>query len=380
MRSLTLLALLSLSVFTAPLAVGCSTPDATSDAASESDYTGASGTEVVKADGSNLPANLRALRGAFAKVRYSVSFDEAAGACTGTHIGNGLVLTAGHCFRREWETGMVYRRTPRESEDRPFARITVTFEDGKSWDATMLDWSLTMQQDYAILRLPDGAQPSASVPLRKATTSPAFGTKLTMLSYPDKRSFNRREGMVDETTLIWSKYCTYDDASGEEDRYGMIDVTHGHFAHQCESEPGSSGAAVIDATTLEVVGVHNGELTASLYATKLDEIPARQYVEKLAEPAAKLNVVQDDDVSSDKSADATVDVAAATVESVAFELVDNDPKFTMQAPAQAKVTSAPFSAHFDTSLLNGPHRLRAIVKAKNGASVVLEDVVAISHH
>lgn len=171
-----------------------------------------------------------------------------------------------------------------------------------------------------------------------------------------------------------------DCASGEEDSYGMIDVTRGRFAHQCESEPGSSGAALIDTTTLEVVGVHNGELTAALYATKLDEIPARQYVDGLAEPASKLTVVHDDGTFSDKSADATVDVPTTTVESVAFELVDGDPAFTTKSPARVTVTSAPFTAHFDTSAFEeGALRLRAIVKGKNGASVVLEDSVMVAH-
>jgi hypothetical protein len=367
----------ALSVFILSFAGGCSSPDAPTEA-SDSEYTGTSGSEVVKPDGSNLPANLQPLRGAIAKVTHLVSFEGGAGACTGTHVGNGLVLTAGHCFRRDWQTGMVYRRTPRE-DDGPFERINVQFEDGKNFTATMLDWALTMQDDYAILRLEGDELPSAAIPIRQASTAPAYGTKLTMLSYPDGR---RREGrdVIDDTTLIWSKYCTYDDSSGEVDDFHMVDVAHGRFAHQCFSAPGSSGAVLIDATTLEVVGIHNGYVNEANFGMQIANVPWHQYVDALAEPAAKLNVAHDDGFSSDKSADATVDVPAGSVESVAFELIDRDPGFTTQPPAQIKVTSAPFTAHFDTSALEEHgHGLRAVVTGKNGASLVLEDSVMVRH-
>ena len=380
MRSLSLSLLASLVALSAPLSAGCSSSseEDTSIEGASSDYTGTSGSEVVKPDGSNLPMNLRPLRGAIAKVKHIVSFDGAPGACTGTHVGNGLVLTAGHCFRRDWETGMVYRRTPRE-DDGPFARISVEFEDGKSFTATMLDWALTMQEDYAVLRLEGNELPSASIPIRKTSAAPSYGTKLTMLSYPDGR---RREGreLVDETTMIWSKYCTYDDAGGEVDDFHMVDVDHGRFAHQCQSAPGSSGAVLIDATTLEVVGIHNGYLNEANYGMQIANVPWKQYVEKLAEPAAKLEVAHDNGYFSNKSADATIDVPAGTVESVAFELIDKDPGFTTQPQPQIKVTSAPFTAHFDTtSLAEHGHGLRAIVTAKNGASLVLEESVMIDH-
>lgn len=370
----------SFFLFAALLTVGCSSSseDEAPIEGASADYTGTSGSEVVKPDGSNLPANLRSLRGAIAKVKHIVSFDGAPGACTGTHVGNGYILTAGHCFRRDWETGMVYRRTPRE-DDGSFERISVQFEDGKTFSATMLDWALTMQEDYAILRLEGDELPSAAIPIRKAAAAPAFGTKLTMLSYPDGR---RREGreLVDETTMIWSKYCSYDDASGEVDDFHMVDVEHGRFAHQCQSAPGSSGAVLIDATTLEVVGVHNGYLNEANFGTQIGNVPWKQYVDKLAEPVAKLIVAHDDGTFSDKSADATIDVPAGTVENVAFELIDRDPAFTTQPQRQIKVTSAPFTAHFDTSALEEHgHGLRAIVTAKNGASLVLEDAVMVNH-
>lgn len=379
MRPISFSILASLLAVTAPVVAGCSSSseaDAPVEDAS-SDYTGTSGSEVVKPDGSNLPANLRSLRGAIAKVKHIVSFEGAPGACTGTHVGNGLVLTAGHCFRRDWETGMVYRRTPRE-DDGPFARISVQFDDGKTFTATMLDWALTMQEDYAILHLEGDELPSASIPIRKSAAAPSFGTKLTMLSYPDGR---RREGreLIDETTMIWSKYCSYDDSSGQVDDFHMVDVDHGRFAHQCFSAPGSSGAVLIDANTLEVVGIHNGYLNEANFATQIASVPWKQYVEKLAEPSAKLTMVRDRGVVADKSADATVDVPTGTVDSVAFELVDKDPGFTTQLPSQVKVTSAPFTAHFDTTAITSTKVVRAIVKAKSGASLVLEDGIVVNH-
>ena len=103
-------------------------------------------------------------------------------------------------------------------------------------------------------------------------------------------------------------------------------------------------------------------------------------MDELAEPAAKLSVAHDHGFFSDKSADATIEVPAGTVESVAFELIDRDPGFTTQPQPQIKVTSAPFTAHFDTSTLEEHgHGLRAIVTGKNGASLVLEDSVMIDH-
>jgi len=326
--------------------------------AEDSDLKGTSGIQPVEPGGANLPANLRAVHEAIAKVQFVTSFDGSEPPhCTGTHVGRGLILTAGHCFRRSYDSGMVARRTPR-NEDPGMTRTIVTFPGGDRHDATMLDYELTKAHDYAILRLDDGFVPAAAIPVRRGS-EPPYGAALTMLSHPQGQGF------------VWSPACSYDDPRNMTDTFGMVDVTRDRFAHQCASDPGASGAALIDANAIEVVGIHNGYLEEALYGMTVGSTPLAQYLDGLAEPEASLETAHTGAFENAKVT-GTVTAAADEVSEVTFEIARAEDAWEL-ARDPVTVSAAPFTATFDTGTLpTFSYELRATLRAKNGATRVLE--------
>ncbi len=344
------------SVTMLALASGCSSSSEAIDS-DQGKTTGTSGFVEVSDDGANLPANLRAAYGAVGVLDVYTGYDDSS-RCTVTHIGDGLALTAGHCMRRV-ERSLNARVTPRGDAD-SFPRLFATFPSREPVRATILDYELSKQRDYAILRL--DTAPAEKIPPR-LTASPPYGTKLTMLSFPDRR---QPQGRPDLSRLQWSPSCTYDDSSGMTDVFGLIDVENGHFAHQCSSDPGSSGAAVVDAARLEVVGVHDGYLDEANYATKLSEVPLRQYLEKLPEPEFDLRLTFGDEFSTNHQFDANVTVAVGKIASVELQLVPTSD--STRVLASFKVVAPPYKATFDMSKLAGMmYDVRAIVTEANGA-------------
>ena len=86
--------------------------------------------------------------------------------------------------------------------------------------------------------------PAAAVRVELARTQVTDATKVTILSHPRGRP------------LEWSQTCRM--------RYGELSSG---FYHQCDTEPGSSGAAILDYETLTIVGIHNAGLDTRNRAT-----------------------------------------------------------------------------------------------------------------
>lgn len=180
----------------------------------------------VAADGSNVPAEHVAKLDAFGWLPSL--------GCTGTHIGNGIVLTAGHCVN-----GGIEYFDRRES----FSCQGATIEFGKRVGTTptsvpCVEWisaEFTPQRDYAYLHISE--VPTAA--LIVATTERASSdVALTIFSHPRGRD------------LEWSRLCV---ARPSDPEQGPDRLTY-----VCDTEPGSSGAAVLNDETGEIVAVHNG--------------------------------------------------------------------------------------------------------------------------
>ena len=60
----------------------------------------------------------------------------------------------------------------------------------------------------------------------------------------------------------------------------------GMFSHQCDTDPGSSGATVLDDTSLKVIGIHDGGIAPWNYATYLADTPLGEVLATLAAPPA----------------------------------------------------------------------------------------------
>ena len=66
-----------------------------------------------------------------------------------------------------------------------------------------------------------------------------IGDTVTIFSHPD------------ELPLQWSKLCGIE-------RLSHPGLPIGSIQHRCDTNPGSSGAAIINALSLKVVGIHDG--------------------------------------------------------------------------------------------------------------------------
>lgn len=199
---------------------------------------GANDMVVVNAEANNVPLKYKSLVNAFGLLSMS---------CTATHIGNGYVLTAGHCF---WVGSEVAR-------DLPCGDITVEwgFRQGlpaylKSTCERVLFAQRSTMNDFAILKVFPVPDVFIEVELsRKATATDS----LTVFSHPQ------------ELPLRWSGMCTVE---------GILDplLSATTLQHKCDTNPGSSGATLLDTTSNRIVGIHNGgrssaQSTGMNYAT-----------------------------------------------------------------------------------------------------------------
>jgi hypothetical protein len=203
--------------------------------------------EPVLQNGANIPSKYSTLIDAFGLISMG---------CTATHIGNGLVLTAGHCFNGPAKRG----------SQADCSKWVIQW--GLRKDATpylvsrckeILAYELNDDRDYAIFTV-DNA-PSAYVEV-DLTEKPANGAVITIFGHPQARP------------LEWSKTCVVE--PGSKGKWGADE-----FSHQCDTEPGNSGSTIIDDTTLKVVGIHDGGRAPWNYGTYLLSTPIAEYANQL---------------------------------------------------------------------------------------------------
>lgn len=219
---------------------------------------------AIKADGSNIDSNLRPSLDAFGIISIG-----SAGACSGTHIGNGYVLTAGHCFFDETFIGTRilqnrtcenikvfwgYRGSPATGNPKPLVSL-------QSQCAKLIYAEQTQQRDFAIFRVDQA--PKVAVGISTENRRTQSGTKLTMVGYPQGRP------------LEWSQYCPLQSVSSA----GLSAIKgQSTFVYTCDTEPGNSGSAVLAIRSNGqpmVVGVHDGAAPMGIdfnYATYLYDI------------------------------------------------------------------------------------------------------------
>ena len=198
---------------------------------------------IVKKDGANLPEKYRAMVDAFGVISMG---------CTATHIGNGVAISAGHCF------GAPSTR----KNNVPCANITVKWgvrADKPAYLTTDCTIILAEEQngnrDYAIFKVT--GVPSETVGV-DYSARPEVDTKLTIFSHPKRRP------------LEWSQVCPL--RLAQKGGWGVD-----QFSHQCDTEPGSSGATVLDDTSLKVVGIHDGGRAPWNYGTYLTNTPIAEF-------------------------------------------------------------------------------------------------------
>lgn len=196
----------------------------------------------VTDDGRNIPEAYRGVLDAFGRMSMG---------CTATHIGQGFVLSAGHCFNAS-----AAREDMVDCEG-----ITVEWGVRRSAQPYLvsrcemiLAQATNDQVDYAIFKV----SPAPRAKLEIAESPAAFGSDITIFGHPMSR------------TLEWSGVCQ------------MLTPDHGGwdseaFSHQCDTEPGNSGSTVLDAHSLEIVGIHDGGILPYNYGTFIHQTPIAEY-------------------------------------------------------------------------------------------------------
>jgi hypothetical protein len=193
----------------------------------------------VARDGGNVPARYRSTLDGFGRLLVGGA------ACTATHVGNGVVITAGHCFSAPSS----------RVNNQPCPNTTVQwgYRGGSITSTSTCTSVLAMQTggglDYAIFKV----SPVPAVTIGVALdTPPTNGQGLTIFSHPGARP------------LEWSQTCSVRSTDATE------------LTYQCDTQGGSSGASVLRDDTLQVVGIHWGGGGDANAATKLVNTPLKE--------------------------------------------------------------------------------------------------------
>lgn len=191
----------------------------------------------VNKDKSNIPFKYRQLTDAIGLMDVG---------CTVTYIGNGYAITAGHCIWTKF-----FEPIP----ETPFVNLPCkddfdhTFEiwwgyRGAEGDKPaqkgecerIVFAQITKFYDFAILKVSNPPQVKVSVDLQSPIE---LGRSITVFSH------------AESLPLQWSKKC-------KVSRIQVKNISTKSIMHVCDTNPGSSGAAIIDTETLKIVGLHNG--------------------------------------------------------------------------------------------------------------------------
>lgn len=196
----------------------------------------------VAADAANLPLELQDAVSAIGQLNIG---------CTATHIGGGLVLTAGHCVTR----------SPR-SRSKGCPQLGVIWGNYGGNKKYSVSKCITVEAreyndrvDYAVLRVAN--PPSAFVEVDWEQQVQQV-LPITILSFPRMRP------------MEWSPNC-------ETQSYADPARASVKFSHSCDTEGGSSGAPIFSADTFRLIGIHGGagdELNYAMYVSALGQIVA----------------------------------------------------------------------------------------------------------
>ena len=202
---------------------------------------------AVNTDGTNVSVYLRPLINAFGHMSMG---------CTATHIGNGYVLTAGHCFEASEDV----------MTDQACADITIEWgyrEETTPYMVSTCEKIVAAQRndsnDYALIKVSPVPPVAIAPDLQRRAI---IGDTVTIFSHPE------------ELPLRWSHLCGIE-------RVQHPDLPKDAFHHKCDTNPGSSGATVLNIVSLKVIGIHDGGTTSDggmNYGTYIMNSPLRDYL------------------------------------------------------------------------------------------------------
>lgn len=196
----------------------------------------------VVANGSNVPSQFRDLLDAFGSMSMS---------CTATHVGHGIVVTAGHCFRA---TSVRQDKIDCQGIKVEWGRRANLEPYLVSNCEQVLAQETSDGADYAIFKVDEAPRATA----RLAAGRPQLGQSVTIFGHPKDRP------------LEWSGFC--DLLSPTNGGFDQAD-----FSHQCDTEVGNSGSTVLNAQSGEVLGIHDGGVSPYNYGTFAASTPLQEF-------------------------------------------------------------------------------------------------------
>ncbi len=180
--------------------------------------------QIVADDATNIPARYRNIVNAIG--RFTMD-------CTGTHLGNGYVITAGHCF---WAPPTLQR-------DLNCADVKIEWGVRKSMQPQSVSQCEkivfevnTYFHDFAIIKVSPIPTESIAPDMQRRAV---IGDTITVFSHPKGEP------------LQWSGSC------GLELKV-HTDLPQNTIQHKCDTKKGSSGGVLINVLTQKIVGIHNG--------------------------------------------------------------------------------------------------------------------------
>ncbi|MEQ9499429.1 MAG: serine protease [Deltaproteobacteria bacterium] len=165
------------------------------------------------------------------------------GKCTATHVGRGYFLTAGHCVREA--RGF-------EGRDSSPCPHPLAWGDDEGGACRVELYRFDDDHDYALLRL---SNPELAEDLPLAPIDYQFSWKKVRRRPLTVAGYSKGTAQVDQT-------CN-----------GRV-ATGNLVKHDCTTEPGDSGSALVDKATQHVIGVHGGALNnGENYGSPVELIP-----------------------------------------------------------------------------------------------------------
>ncbi len=188
---------------------------------------------LVNSNASNIPTVYRSLVQAFGVLSMG---------CTATHIGQGYVLTAGHCF----DLPEVLTRNKDCSDTtiqwggRVGSRPYLTSRCEQIISGQLNGSGI----DFAIIKVSPAPRVSVGVDISRR---PTLGRAITIFSHPNMEP------------LQWSKTCYLQSQSTGVD----LGLSPQSLKHMCDTNPGSSGATILSANSLKIIGIHDGGILSA---------------------------------------------------------------------------------------------------------------------
>lgn len=199
---------------------------------------------TVKEDLSNIPQKFWRLADSVGRLSMG---------CTGTHIGRGLVVTAGHCFDA----------TENLSQSLPCEKVKIRWGYRGNTQSTLISECrrvVVMQNrpgaDFALLEMYPAPPSFVVIDSRPLDFD---SERATLFSHPKGQP------------LQWSRYCI-------TKKFNPAPRDPRFLYHECDTNPGSSGAALVLEKNQKLVALHKGGLEfvdfgTWNFATRITETP-----------------------------------------------------------------------------------------------------------